>query len=304
MEVADPARPSLLRSLPAPVVPPSPAACGQPCQAPDPFYQGDIAFSPDGHLLAATAGRNRVAVWNVTNPARATRIADFAGSSGFIEAVAFAPRSDLLADVSTRGTVTLFRLSGTTRPAVATMKTLPAKRLAVDFCGAGGCPAGYFALGFAPDGRTLTAIVNYTTVGPSGTPVPWWAVRDVVFTWNVTSPRSVTRVASFSHPAPRPGRRRQRRPAGARPRRADGRGRSALRQLRDLPVDAAMTRTAGVRPGRISWLTRFHRRPGDGLGVRRAEVRCACTWRRVVKYDRLIDIAAAHPDLPYELITP
>jgi WD40 repeat protein len=204
-DVADPARPRLLRTLAAPVAPPGPAACGQPCHAPNPFYQGDIAFSPDGHLLAAAAGRNRVAVWNVTDPARATRIAAFAGSSGFIEAVAFAPRSDLLADVSTRGTVTLFSLSDTARPVrAATMKTLPAARLAIDFCGAGGCPAGTFALGFAPDGRTLTAIVNYATAGPSGPQVPPQAVRDVVFTWNVTSPRSVTRVATLSHPAPNP----------------------------------------------------------------------------------------------------
>ena len=204
-DVADPARPRLLHTLAAPVVPPSPAACGQPCQAPNPFYQGDIAFSPDGQLLAATAGRNQLAVWKVTEPARATPIAAFAGSSGFIEAVAFAPRSDLLADVSTRGTVTLFSLSGTARPIrVATMRTLPAARLAIDFCGAGGCPAGSFALGFAPDGRTLTAIVNYTTAGPSGPQPSSWAVRDVVFTWNVTNPRSVTRLATFSHPAPTP----------------------------------------------------------------------------------------------------
>ena len=41
-------------------------------------------------------------------------------------------------------------------------------RLAIDFCGEGGCPDGTFALGFAPDGRTLTAVVNYATPGPSG----------------------------------------------------------------------------------------------------------------------------------------
>jgi len=144
-------------------------------------------------------------VWNVTDPARATRIAAFAGSSGFIEAVAFAPASDLLADVSTRGTVTLLSLPGTARPVrVATMPTLPAARLAVDFCGAGGCPAGAFTLGFAPDGRTLTAVVNFAAAAPSGPQAPTLAVRDFVFTWNVTRPRSVTRIAAFSHPAPDP----------------------------------------------------------------------------------------------------
>ncbi len=114
----------------------------------------------------------------MAKPARATRIATFAGTSGFIEAVAFAPRSNLLADVGTRGTVALFGLSGTTRPVpVATMKTLPAARLAIDFCGAGGCPAGTFALGFAPDGRTLTAIVNYATASSTGPQAPPRAVR-------------------------------------------------------------------------------------------------------------------------------
>jgi WD40 repeat protein len=204
-DLTRPARPRLLRVLAAPVVPPSPAACGQPCQAPNPFYQGDIAFSPDGHLLAATAGRNQVAVWNVTDPARATRIAAFAGPSGFIQAVAFAPASDLLADVGTRGTVTLFDISAAGPVRVATMKTLPAARLAVDFCGPGCGPAGNFALGFAPDGRTLTAVVNFSSVaGTSGPQSPTWSVRDYVFTWNVTRPRSVTRVAAFSHPAPTP----------------------------------------------------------------------------------------------------
>jgi hypothetical protein len=160
-------------------------------------------LSQDGHILA-TAFTDRLYVWDVADPARATRITAFAGSSGFIDAVAFAPRSDLLGDVSTRGTVTLFSLSGTAPVRAATMKTLPAARLAIDFCGAGGCSAGAFALGFAPDGRTLTAVVNYATAGPSGPQAPPRTVRDVVFTWNVTSPRSVTLVRTLSHPAPKP----------------------------------------------------------------------------------------------------
>jgi len=107
--------------------------------------------------------------------------------------------------VGTRGTVTLFDISAAGPVRVATMKTLPAARLAVDFCGPGCGPAGNFALGFAPDGRTLTAVVNFSSVaGTSGPQSPTWSVRDYVFTWNVTRPRSVTRVAAFSHPAPTP----------------------------------------------------------------------------------------------------
>ena len=95
--MANPARPRLLRSLAAPVAPPSPAACGQPCQAPYLFYQGDIAFSPRGDLLATTAGRNQVALWNVADPVHATRIATVTGTSGFIDSVAFSPAGSLLA---------------------------------------------------------------------------------------------------------------------------------------------------------------------------------------------------------------
>lgn len=195
-DVADPARPRLLATLTAPAVP-SAANSAPPSQ-------GDIAFSPDGHLLAAAAGHDQAAVWNVTDPAAATRIVTLPGSSGFIDAVAFSPGGNLLADVGALGKVTLFALRGTARPVrVATVPTEPAARLAVTFCG-DLCQAGNFAPGFAPGGRTLTAIVNYATAGPSGPQAPPGTVRDVVFTWNVTSPPSVTLLTTFSHPAPTP----------------------------------------------------------------------------------------------------
>jgi WD40 repeat protein len=191
-DVTDPARPRLLGTLAAPTAPPTPGA---------PPSQGDIAFSPDGHLLAAAAGRTGAAVWNVTDPAAATRIAMLPGSSGFVDAVAFSPGNNLLADVGAFGTVTLFTVSSTGSPVrAATMKTLPAAGLELNFCGSV-CQAGKFALGFSSDGRTLTAVVNYATAGPSGPQAPPQSVRDVVFTWNVTSPRSVTLRTTFSRPA-------------------------------------------------------------------------------------------------------
>jgi hypothetical protein len=61
-------------------------------------------------------------------------------------------------------------------------------------------------LGFASDGHALTAIVNYATAGPSGPQAPPQSVRNYVFSWNVTSPRSVTRSIAFRRPAlPVPG---------------------------------------------------------------------------------------------------
>jgi WD40 repeat protein len=198
--VTDPARPRLLRSLGAPVAPPAPAACGQPCQAPDPFYQGDIAFSPDGRLLASTAGDDQVALWNVTDPAGATRIATVTGRSGFIDAVAFSPRGNLLAGVSYDGTVTMFSLASPARPArVATMQTLPAVQLAADPCA---CSSAMYTLAFTPDGHTLTAVASTSMPRqPIASPNAQTAtlpIRDYVFEWNVTSPQLVTRITVFS----------------------------------------------------------------------------------------------------------
>jgi WD40 repeat protein len=198
--ITNPARPLLARALAAPVTPPAPAACGQPCQAPDPFYQGDIAFSPDGRLLATTAGRDQVDLWNVTDPARATRIATMPSRSGFIDALAFSPAGNFLAAISYDGTVTIFSLADPASPALAaTMKTLPAAQLSADPCS---CSSALYTLAFTSDGRTLTAVAS-TSMPPQPITSPnaqtaTLPIRDYVFLWNVSNPRSVTRTAVFT----------------------------------------------------------------------------------------------------------
>ena len=57
-------------------------------------------------------------MWNVTDPARAARIATLAGPRDFIQAIASSPRGNLLAGVTYRGTVLAFGLAGPARPAV------------------------------------------------------------------------------------------------------------------------------------------------------------------------------------------
>jgi WD40 repeat protein len=197
--VTNPARPLLVRTLSAPVTPKAPAACGQ-CHAPDPFYQGDIAFSPDGRLLAATSGNDQLALWNVADAASATRIATVPSRSGFIDAVAFSPLGNLVAAISYTGTVTMFSLADPARPAlVAILHTLPSAQLAADPCG---CASALYTLAFAPDGRALTAVAStsmpthpVTTVTAHTATLP---IRDYVFVWNVTSPRSARRIAAYS----------------------------------------------------------------------------------------------------------
>jgi WD40 repeat protein len=142
---------------------------------------------------------NDLTLWNVTDPADATRIATLTGTSGFIDALAFSPSGNLLADISYRGTVTMYSLANPARPArVATMQPLPAAQLAENTCN---CAYAYYTLAFAADGRTLTAVVSasippHPIVSPDAqTALP---TRDYVFVWNVTSPQSVTRIAVFS----------------------------------------------------------------------------------------------------------
>jgi len=181
--VADPARPRLLRSLAAdPLVPDNPG--------PVPFGvgQGDLVFSPDGRMLAGVSGSGQVTVWDVARPARAARIATLAGPRDYFAALAFSPRGNLLAGVTYHGSVLVFRVAGPGRPARVTIR--PGILASARFPGGGSTQAGpcggdcgdpaAYAAGFTSDGRALTIVVDRPEAWPST------AARDTVFTWQVT----------------------------------------------------------------------------------------------------------------------
>jgi len=182
--VADPARPRLLRRLaaaPLPLDNPGP---------PVPFgvTQGDLVFSPDGRMLASVSGRDQVTVWDVARPARAARLATLAGPHDYFAALTFSPRGNLLAGVTYHGSVLVFRVAGPGRPARVT--TRPGILASARFPGGGSTQAGpcggdcddpaAYAAGFTPDGRALTVVVDRPEAWPST------AARDTVFTWQVT----------------------------------------------------------------------------------------------------------------------
>lgn len=193
-DVASAALPRLLRTLAAPVTP--------VIQPPPPFSPQDLTFSPDGRILASATGTDQVTVWNVTDPARAARIATLTGPRDFVQAITFSPHGNLLAGVTYHGTVLVFSLADPARPArTATISGIMTDALYPDgrlqhpdappcpSCG----PASY-AVAFAPDGRTLTAVIarqegNVTSAYSD-------ASRDTVFTWNVTSSGALSGVAT------------------------------------------------------------------------------------------------------------
>jgi WD40 repeat protein len=187
-DVANTARPRLLGTLAAPVT-----SVGQAS-----FTPQDIAFSPDGRILASVTGTGQVTVWNMTDPARAARIATLTGPRDYVQAVTVSPRGTLVAGVTYHGTVLVFSLADPARPSLtATISGIMAHALYPDgllqhpdappcpSCG----PANY-AVAFTPDGRTLTVVVarqegNVTSAYSI-------AARDTVFTWNVTSSGAVS----------------------------------------------------------------------------------------------------------------
>jgi hypothetical protein len=174
-DVAQPARPRLLTVLDAHV--------GK-------VTNGDIAFSPDGRLLALASGNGQITIWNVARPARGFPAATVSGpkGAGWLTALAFAPRGRLLAGVTTSGTVLVYSLDDAAHPVrTAIRRSLVSRALYPDGdAGTTGAPTGCpgcfvptYAIGFAPGGRALTIVMDRGMPNNSS--------RDTVLTWQVTA---------------------------------------------------------------------------------------------------------------------
>jgi WD40 repeat protein len=184
-DVTSRARPRLLRSLNAALTSPAEAAVGSGGETA--LGPQAITFSPGGSMLASVAGTDQIALWNVTDPAHAYRMATLGGARDFIVAFAFSPGGNLLAAVTYHGTVLVYSLANPARPArTATVRGLltralypngtpqPAETPLCATCG----PANY-AVAFSPGGHTLTVVVDRAEMSAS-------SGRDTVFDWPVT----------------------------------------------------------------------------------------------------------------------
>ena len=83
-----------------------------------------VQFSPDGRILASSYG-GTVALWNIADPARATRIATLTRQDGDVSALSFSPDGHLLASASERGTVALWNIADPARATPLATLTIP-----------------------------------------------------------------------------------------------------------------------------------------------------------------------------------
>lgn len=203
-DVADPARPRLLRTLASAV------RTGNPGNFD--LGDGDLAFSPDGDVLASASGDDEIRLWNVSRPARATLIGTLHGPGDYFTALAFSGGANLLAGVTVDGSVQVFRLPAAGHPVrVSTrLRLLASARLPDGAAGPadpcdGSCGGAAYAIGFTPDGHGLTVVVDRSEPFPSTTD------RDTVFIWRVagsgalSDPVTVYRNVSDSQPTLAPG---------------------------------------------------------------------------------------------------
>jgi WD40 repeat protein/transcriptional regulator with XRE-family HTH domain len=189
-----------------------PALVGAPLEGPVPPIE-QLAFSPEGTVLASSDNSGRAHLWDVSDPARPFGLSTL-HASGYLLGLAFSPNGRLLALGSSNDEVYLWDISRPARPRlVATV---------------GGFASAVYCVAFTPDGQTLiagsaddtvrlwdianpheprplggplagpTSYVYSLSVSPDGRTLAASTVDQAVWLWDISDPARPSVVADLS----------------------------------------------------------------------------------------------------------
>ncbi len=189
-----------------------PELVGAPLQGAAPPIE-QLAFSPEGTVLASSDNSGRAHLWDVSDPARPYAISTL-NAAGYLLGLAFSPNGRLLALGSSNDQVYLWDISRSTRPRLVST--------------VGGFASAVYCVAFTPDGQTLvagsaddtvrlwdianpgkprplgaplagpTSYVYSLSISPDGRTLAASTVDQAVWLWDISDPARPSVVADLS----------------------------------------------------------------------------------------------------------
>ena len=187
-------------------------------QASDTGYVENVAYSPNGRLVATADDDSTVRLWNVSDPAHPRKVATLRGFGSYVFSVAFNRAGTMLAASSADKTVRLWNIADPAHPRqLGPALTGPANTVysvafdpAKPVLAAGSADRTVWLWNIADPahprrlGRPLTGPASYVysiAFSPSGTMLAAGSTDDTVWLWGVTNPAKPAPLATLTGPS-------------------------------------------------------------------------------------------------------